>query len=577
MSLLSDSSLTSLRLQLARQYDTLSRLFKEWDPTNVGIVTRRDFHRAIAQLNLDVGKATVDALFSYIDTENTNYIEYESLKKMISSPEPSSRTSVSPSVSPPKVLPLMMQGVAVAQTELTYVSLAVLEAEREDWRLRALAAEQRAVRLDDEATAMRARVTIAEEDATRSHAAAQAAQDELRRAQTHAMTADEEAARTRAHEAACVAQASDAVNELASAREASALEVARARDAETVAHQDVTEALALLDAEREQMDEARVVVAEALRAKEGAEAACRDALARARDAEAAEAAENSRHRATTKRCEEQVASLAAQMREAVGGMARAMASQHAAEEQVENARRSEREARDAEVSSRHRENETNERSARSAAADATAVAEATGMRDAAIAEARAEVARARARETDALRESESLREQLETAQKRAAAKAQHDAGALGRMRVDAEEAADEVGKHREELLRAQRELETLHAAHAESRRACAEARRAEAAAESRLESRARADAEEVLEASSLRDAAREEAARARRAENEARAETERVRADAQATVASARRRFEEDLKTMSTRIPRALSPRVCTPGRGLVDCSPDAA
>ena len=196
--LVADSSLTALRLQLGRHHERLTKLFKQWDPTNVGIVTRRDFHRAIATLNLDVGTATVDALFTHIDSENTNYIDYGSLRSMIASPEPRTSTA-SPSLSPPKT-PLMLQVVASAQTEMTYVNLAVLEAECEDWRLRALAAEQRALRLEEESRGLHSRVATSEIEATSARATALSAQDELERARSIMVSADQEAARTRAVE-----------------------------------------------------------------------------------------------------------------------------------------------------------------------------------------------------------------------------------------------------------------------------------------------------------------------------------------------------------------------------------------
>ena len=58
-------------------------LFREWDADGDGYVTRKEFHRAMPLLGLEVPKAEVDALFDSWDTDGGGAISYDELKKLM--------------------------------------------------------------------------------------------------------------------------------------------------------------------------------------------------------------------------------------------------------------------------------------------------------------------------------------------------------------------------------------------------------------------------------------------------------------------------------------------------------------
>ena len=197
----SDTSLRGLKLQLERHHDALNRLFEEYDSNGDGRISRREFHRAIAQLDLDTSKAAVDALFSHADVDGCNYIAYRTLHSALSDAaplhSPQTRASARPT---PKAM-------TATQTDLTAALLRDERTECAEWKERALAAEGRAAKLEDDALSARERIVAAEEEASRVRSATANLEEEAARARARAATADEEAARARAHTAEAVAAA----------------------------------------------------------------------------------------------------------------------------------------------------------------------------------------------------------------------------------------------------------------------------------------------------------------------------------------------------------------------------------
>ena len=58
-------------------------LFREWDQDGDGEITRKEFHKAMPMLGLEVPKAEIDTLFNTWDTSGEGSISYHELKKVL--------------------------------------------------------------------------------------------------------------------------------------------------------------------------------------------------------------------------------------------------------------------------------------------------------------------------------------------------------------------------------------------------------------------------------------------------------------------------------------------------------------
>ena len=58
-------------------------LFREWDADGDGNVTRKEFHKAMPLLGLDVPKKEIDAAFDSFDPDGSGEISYAELKKAL--------------------------------------------------------------------------------------------------------------------------------------------------------------------------------------------------------------------------------------------------------------------------------------------------------------------------------------------------------------------------------------------------------------------------------------------------------------------------------------------------------------
>ena len=56
-------------------------LFREWDENGDGVVSKKEFRRAMPLLGFDVPKPEIDALFDQFDPDLTGQVEYVELKK----------------------------------------------------------------------------------------------------------------------------------------------------------------------------------------------------------------------------------------------------------------------------------------------------------------------------------------------------------------------------------------------------------------------------------------------------------------------------------------------------------------
>jgi hypothetical protein len=76
----SEQIAAALRKNAARVLD----LFRSWDTNLDGEVTRKEFHKAMPALGLDVPKRDIDALFSEWDRDGGGALEFGELKKILS-------------------------------------------------------------------------------------------------------------------------------------------------------------------------------------------------------------------------------------------------------------------------------------------------------------------------------------------------------------------------------------------------------------------------------------------------------------------------------------------------------------
>ena len=76
-------ALQQLRYVLDASMARLQKVFVEWDKNGDGLVSRQDFYRAVKVLQINVPKATVDALFDLFDLNKSGYIEYKELYRRL--------------------------------------------------------------------------------------------------------------------------------------------------------------------------------------------------------------------------------------------------------------------------------------------------------------------------------------------------------------------------------------------------------------------------------------------------------------------------------------------------------------
>ena len=74
-----------LREALALSATRVIDLFKEWDEDGDGVVTKKEFRRAVPMLGLDPvpSKADIDALFDQWDPDGSGNIDFKELNKIL--------------------------------------------------------------------------------------------------------------------------------------------------------------------------------------------------------------------------------------------------------------------------------------------------------------------------------------------------------------------------------------------------------------------------------------------------------------------------------------------------------------
>ena len=81
-------------------------LFRDWDNDGDGEVSRKEFHRAMPALGLNVPKKAIDELFTSWDKDGGGALSLRELQKILRSKAASSPTKVH-QAAPPRPIPLM--------------------------------------------------------------------------------------------------------------------------------------------------------------------------------------------------------------------------------------------------------------------------------------------------------------------------------------------------------------------------------------------------------------------------------------------------------------------------------------
>ena len=80
----SDKSVAEqLRDALASASVRVIDLFKDWDDDQSGTVSRKEFHKAMAELQFNVPKEAIDELFTQWDPDNSGSLELKELEKIL--------------------------------------------------------------------------------------------------------------------------------------------------------------------------------------------------------------------------------------------------------------------------------------------------------------------------------------------------------------------------------------------------------------------------------------------------------------------------------------------------------------
>lgn len=74
-------------------------LFRSWDADGDGEVSRKEFHKAMPALGLEVPKADVEELFNLWDNDGGGSLAYKELKKILTSPKKGATTAPSTAMS----------------------------------------------------------------------------------------------------------------------------------------------------------------------------------------------------------------------------------------------------------------------------------------------------------------------------------------------------------------------------------------------------------------------------------------------------------------------------------------------
>ena len=79
-------ALERLRETAARNMSRVITVLHEWDQNGDGIVSRREFHLAMAMLDVNAPKETIDSLFNLMDKDESGGIEYKELQAALQAP-----------------------------------------------------------------------------------------------------------------------------------------------------------------------------------------------------------------------------------------------------------------------------------------------------------------------------------------------------------------------------------------------------------------------------------------------------------------------------------------------------------
>ena len=129
--------LNQLRKALNNRMEKVINLFQEWDKNSDGEVTRSEFARAMTLLSFDASKATIDALFDVIDTNQNGVIDYRELKRALATSfqGPLEPTAAAPAMAPAPeetpVIPMSCAKCASLEEERAMLQEQLRDAEQE--------------------------------------------------------------------------------------------------------------------------------------------------------------------------------------------------------------------------------------------------------------------------------------------------------------------------------------------------------------------------------------------------------------------------------------------------------------
>ena len=71
-----------LRQALAKGAMKILDLFRDWDEDGDGLVSKREFRKALAALGADAPRSEVDVLFDSLDEDGSGYLTFDEFKRI---------------------------------------------------------------------------------------------------------------------------------------------------------------------------------------------------------------------------------------------------------------------------------------------------------------------------------------------------------------------------------------------------------------------------------------------------------------------------------------------------------------